>query len=301
MTEKIEGTVILDGLIQGKVSALPGSEERLRDWEKFVRSAQLIFNLEITGGTFGFLADQTPIAASALGHDPAETIKAALSELLKIFPPRERGAIFSTLRSVEYKRDQEVQTLYIVAPDGSVQARGRTVSAQTAAPLAPLTLRNRAAHVAVGAVCLVVLLMASSLFVDYREMLAALRSQLRPLDAAHFPVDAGTFERYFTVEAKSAASGGEGLILTLRRTPNFLHPQASTGPSFRSTQSDFEDPRLAANAIGTGYIRCEYFDEKGKFIGFIAVRIKALRDEQSIDLQIPFESDRRPSSILLTY
>src|ERR1700744_6558786 len=100
MSDKVEGTVILDGLVQGKVPALPGTEQKLRDWAQFARSANLVFNLEINGGTFGFLADQTPLAVPDLGHDPADTIKAALGELLKIFPPAERSAVFSTLRSV---------------------------------------------------------------------------------------------------------------------------------------------------------------------------------------------------------
>jgi hypothetical protein len=300
MSEKIEGTVILDGLVQGKVPALPGAEQRLRDWVQFARSAQLHFNLEIAGGTFGFLADQAPIPAVDLGHDPAETIKAAMGELLKVFPPGERGAVFSTLRSVEYGKAEEVQTLYPIAPDGSVLARSRTVSAQTAAPHVPMPPRERAMAIAIGAVLLVLVLMVSSLFVDYRGIFASLRSQLKPLDAARFPVDASAFGNYFTIESKTSAAAGSGLILTLRRTPALLDPK--TQPTSRpATQPDADASRLAAQAIATGYIRCEFFDETGQFMGYAYLRIKTLRDAETMKAEIPFDTDRRPSSVVLTY
>ncbi len=301
MSEKVEGTIILNGLVQGKVPVLPGSEQRLRDWAEFARSVNLVFNLEIAGGTFGFLADQTPIDVSKLGHDPVETVKAALGELLKIFPTGERAGVFSTLRAVEYRKAEEVQTLYIIAPDGSVLARSRTVSADTTAPAAPLSTRDRALRIAIGSAMLVLLLMASSLFIDYRGMLASLRSQFRPLDAPHFPVDATAFERYFTVEAKAAAHDGQGLVLTLHRAPDFPNPQAvpATRPSTAPSASDAS--RLAAAAVATGYLRCEYFDEKGQFMGFVMMRIKPLRDAETMKVEIPFDRERRPSSILITY
>jgi hypothetical protein len=301
MSDKIEGTVILDGLIQGKVPGLPGAEQRLRDWAQFARSAHLAFNLEIAGGTFGFLADQTPIAASDLGHDSAETIKAALIELLKIFPPGERPAIFSTLRGVEYRKGEEVQTLYIVGPDGSVLARGRTVSAQTVAAEGPLSLRERAIHIAVGAILLVCLLMASSLFIDYRGIFTSLRNQLRPIDAAHFPVDASLFEPYFTVESKSASHTGPGLVLGLRRGPDFINPQILPTLRPATTQPDSDASRLVAAAVAAGYLRCEFFDEKNHFMGFVFIRIKPLRDTETMDLEIPFVGDHRPSSVVISY
>jgi hypothetical protein len=300
MSEKVEGTVILDGLVQGKVPALPGAEQRLRDWVVFARSVKLVFNLEVSGGTFGFLADQTPIPATDLGHDAAETIKAAMGEMLKVFPPGERGSVFSTLRSVEYRQAEEVQTLYPIAPDGSVLARSRTVSAQTASPRAPMRPRERALTIAIGAVLLILVLMISSIFVDYRGIYASLRSQLKPLDATHFPVDASAFANYFTIEAKSPASAGSGLILTLRRTPALLDP-TSQPTSRPATQPAGDESRLAAMAIATGYIRCEFFDENGQFMGYASLRIKSLRDAETMKAEIPFDTDRRPSSMVLTY
>jgi|SRR6185437_5272274 len=306
MSEKVQGTVVLDGLVQGKVPALPGAEQRLRDWAEFARSAKLTFNLEIAGGTFGFLADQSPIVASDLGHNPAETIKSALGELLKIFPPGERGAVFSTLRGVEYGKDEEIQTLYVVSPDGSVLARSRTVSAKTTAPAAPLTFRERAMGIGIGALLLLLLFMVSSFFIDYRSTFSSLRSQLRPLDAPHFPVDGSAFEPYFTIESKSSARDGLGLILTLHRKAAFLDAQtmlashpATTQPA--STQPDSGASPLAAAAIATGYVRCEFFDEKDRFMGFVTVRVKPLRDADTMDLGIPFDSGRRPSRITITY
>jgi len=59
--------------------------------------------------------------------------------------------------------------------------------------------------------------------------------------------------------------------------------------------------RLAADAIAAGYVRCEFFDEKGEFMDYIFVRIKRLRDADTMKLGIPFVSDRRPSSVSITY
>ncbi|HEX4125172.1 MAG TPA: hypothetical protein VHY37_10640 [Tepidisphaeraceae bacterium] len=293
MSEKVEGTVILDGLVQGKIPALPGTEQRLRDWVQFARSAKLAFNLEIAGGTFGFLADQTPVSVADLGHDPAETIKAAMGELLKVFPPAERAGVFSTLRSVEYRRAEEVQTLYPIAPDGTVIARSRTVSAQTAAPPTPMRPRERALAIAVGAVLLLAVIMVSSLFINYRTLFTSLKSQLRPLDAAHFPVDASVYQHYFTIDAKEPAPDGQGLILTLRRVSRPV-----TRPSTQPLSDEF---RLASQAMDIGYIRCEFFDENNQFMGYAMIRIKPLRDAEAMKVEIPFDLDRRPSSVVLTY
>jgi hypothetical protein len=305
MSEKVEGTVILDGLVQGKVPALPGAEQRLRDWVEFTRSANLVFNLEVVGGTFGFLADQTPVPATNLGHDSAETIKAAMGELLKVFPPGERGAIFSTLRSVEYRKAEEVQTLYPIAPDGTVLARSRTVSAQTSAPPVPLRPRERVLAIAIGALLLVAVLMVSSLFINYRALFVSLRSQLKPLDAAHFPVDASAFQDYFTIDDKSAARDGQGLILTLHRTPALVDPASqpavATPASRPTTQPQTLADQLAAQAVDIGYIRCEFFDENGQFLGCAYLRIKSLRDAETMKAEIPFDTDHRPSSVVLTY
>jgi hypothetical protein len=56
---------------------------------------------------------------------------------------------------------------------------------------------------------------------------------------------------------------------------------------------------VAAVAIAIGYIRCEFFDENGQFMGYTMLRIEPLRDSKK--LLIPFDTDRRPSSVVLTY
>ncbi len=59
--------------------------------------------------------------------------------------------------------------------------------------------------------------------------------------------------------------------------------------------------RLAAQAILTGYIRCEFFDAGGRFIGHTSCRIKALRQASMIEVTLPIPHGYRLARIVLTY
>src|SRR6185295_4506229 len=90
---KIEGTLIIDGLIEGKIPALPGAEDKLRAWVNFARSAGLEFNLNIDGNSFSLLADNSPRPAAKFAPEPSEIISSALSEMLKTIPPADRAKL----------------------------------------------------------------------------------------------------------------------------------------------------------------------------------------------------------------
>src|ERR1051325_3706328 len=136
---KTEGTLIIDGLIEGRLPALPAAEDKLRAWVNFARSAGLEFNLHLDGGSFSLLADNSPHLAKQFAPDPAEIICSAVAEMLKTIPPADRGKLSSTLRSIEYRPHQEVKTLYPITPDGAIDSRQRIVEAQTQPPPPPLS------------------------------------------------------------------------------------------------------------------------------------------------------------------
>jgi len=143
MSEKVEGTVVLDGLIEGKLPDEPGAEEVLRQWLDFAASLKLKFNLEMDGNSFSILADDKPIPAEDLGPRPEERIADALGQLVKAVAAQQGRRVFSTLRSTEYLPGCEVQTIYGLGPDGTVQRSERTLQAETTPPPRRLTRREK--------------------------------------------------------------------------------------------------------------------------------------------------------------
>ena len=96
MNEHTEGTLILEGLVEGRVPDSDEAEARLHEWVRFAATIRLRFSLEIDGSHFSLLPDDAAIETDALGPDPAERLRQALDQLLKVFPDTGRGAVLST-------------------------------------------------------------------------------------------------------------------------------------------------------------------------------------------------------------
>jgi len=299
MNEKVEGTLVLDGLLEGKIPRQPGAEGRLREWVAAVASANLRFSLELEGGSFSILADNRPIPAEDLAPSPTERIAAAVGELLKLFPPQERRSIFSTLRSVEYRAGAEVQTMYAIGADGAIRVRERTVEAATTRALRPLGRREKLRIGLIGVVVALLVFLVSSIFVDYRAVLDRILEAVVPPDAAALKVETGAFADYFSVEQKSFR-GGKAAVLTLKRGKAFPLDEAAVEELLAKAGKSVS-ARLAVEALARGYVRCEYFDKKDKFLGFTTQRISGLREAESIELVLPLPGEGRLARIVITY
>lgn len=299
MNEKVEGTLVLDGLLEGKIPRQPGAESRLREWIAAAACANLRFSLEIEGGSFSILADNKPIPAEELAPSPAERIAAALRELLKVFAPEERRSIFSTLRSLEYREGAEVQTMYAIGPDGTIHVRERTVEARTAPVPRPLGRREKLRIGVIGLVVALLVFLVSSVFVDYREVLDRVLEAVVPLDAAALKVETGGFADYFTVE-KKAFRGGKAAVVTLQRSEAFPLDEAGIENLLAKSGNSLSD-RLTIEALARGYVRCEYFGKKNKFLGFTTQRISGLREKETIELVLPLPGEGRLARIVITY
>ena len=301
MSERMEGTFVLDGLIEGR---LPGDDEaagRARQWAARAARNGLPFALEIDGIRFSVLGEDRPLQVADLGDDPAETVAEALRELLEALPPDVRGEAFSTLRSTEYRRGEEVQTLYVVAPGGAIDVRQRIAEAATTAPPQPLSRRDKLRMAGTGLVAAVLVFLVSSVFVDYRALFDRIVEGVTPLNAAKLSVDAQRFARWLTVVEKTADAGGRGVVLKLKRTSEFPVTDADLRARLRACRDD-PHQRLALEAVARGYVRCELFDKKGGFLGFAMVRIAPLRAAETLDLPVPFPSrGPRPARVVLTY
>lgn len=300
MSEKLEGTVSLDGLVEGPLPDDPGIEDGLEGWKRAVEPLGLSFHLEIRGGTFSLLPPPRPVPAGPLGAAPHEGIRQALDRLLGLLPAGSRGRVFSTLRSAEYRKGEEVQTLYLIDAQGAVQARSRVVEAATTPAPSSLPLPARMRRAAVGLVAALAILGVTSLFVDLRGLFGEVADALRPADAGRIPVDADAFRAFFTVEGKRIGSGGGSLVLTLRRTAG--HPRTDADLSQAIERAGRSLPgRLALEAIASGYVRCELFDAEGRFAGFTLERVKGLRDRETIEVAVPLPERRRIGRIAVTY
>lgn len=297
---KIEGTLIIDGLIEGKIPALPGAEDKLRAWVNFARQAGLEFDLQLDGGSFSLLADNSPRPVKKFAPDPQEIISSAIAEMLKTIPPADRGKLSSTLRSIEYRPRQEVQTLYPITPDGAVDSRQRIVEAQTHAPPPPLTARERLRMGLFGLAAAIAVIAISAVFVDYPKLWHEIREEVTTPSADAIQIDNSTFADYFNVEKKAISPDAKSLRLLLRRTAKF--PLTDTDFSTLSTQPTTQPNlrRLTLDSLSRGYIRCEYFDSRGTFQTFHFARLHPLRQSETMELSLPLPPESRPSKIVFT-
>lgn len=300
MNGKTEGTLVLDGLLEGKSRDLSGLTARLREWISASTSLGLRFNLDIDGNSFSILADNKPIQTDNLAPEAAEKIAAALDELLKVFSPDERRQILSTLRSIEYRKDTEIQTAYAVGPDGKIHTRERVVDAQTTPPPRQLTRKEKIRVVITGIVIALLAFLASSVFVDYRALIGNVIETVTPLDAEDIKVETGSFKKYFTVEDKTIGPGSKAVILTLKRTKAFPLKDSDIKQLFADAKDSVSE-RLTVEAMARGYVRCEFFDKKDNFMGFIDKRISPLRKTETIKLVLPVPRDERTVRIVITY
>ena len=301
MSERVEGTLILDGLIEGKLPDLPDARRILRDWVAAAGSLKLHFHLEIDGDRFNLLADSDPIAVDELGPEPAEVIRGALADLLKVFPSPRTAGVLSTLRSVEYDRGQEVQTLYAVGAGGKVETHERVVEAETTRPEAPMTRRQKLRLAAIGVGVALLVLLVSSLFVDYRGIISSLFEQITAVDAEKLRIETGGFEKYFAIEKREVKGGRERrLLLTVKRTDAFPRTAADC-EKLLETEGKTLAGRLTVEALARGYLRYEHFDKEGEFIGAGEARIADLRGREAIDLVLYLPPKRHPARVVITY
>jgi hypothetical protein len=300
VSEKVEGTFLLDGLLEGRLPDIPDAEACLRKWIDFAAGRQLHFGLEIEGGTFNILADKRPIRADDLGPEPAEALAEALRDFMRVFPPGQPTGVFSTLRSVEYRPGLEVQTLYVIAPTGDVQTRQRAVDARTTQPPEPLT-RGAKAKIAVAGVLIAALVfLISAVFVDYRALWHRIVESSTPFDPDKLVVEMDGFQPYFAVEKKALGRNGKAAVLTLKRAEAFPKSDADCERLLAASGGSLSK-RLTAEALARGYVRCELFGKDAEFLGFCVQRVARLREKETTELVIPLPREQRLVRVVITY
>lgn len=263
---------MLDGLVQGPAP----DRDALQSWVAQAERSGLGFSLEIDGSKFSLLADNRTVPITRVPKAGlSATLTTALEALLSLYPGG-RATLYSTLRSREFRPGVEIQTLYAIGANGTVNAQGREIEADVTVPPAPLSMRSLLLR---GCVLLGVLLLIGLTtlpFVDWRRLLD--RTRLIGSSNQGVELDASALAPYLSVKL-AAVKQLDGLVeLEITRgekwdaakpgTPDELLP----GPDAKMTWREF----LAIAAVKRGTARVCFYDEKGAFTGESNVPLEAL-------------------------
>jgi hypothetical protein len=225
-------------------------------------------------------------------------VSAQLDALLQAFPPVQRTAVLSTVRSIEYQPGEEIQTLYAVGPDGCIHSEQRTIDARTTKPPEPLTGKEKIRIGLTGLVILGVLFAMSAIFVDYRGMWQNMKDKTTSLDQQHIEWVNPAYGPYVVVE-KAEFPKRSILRLTLRRTDAFPTPpeqfEALAGGA-KTLQK-----RLVIDSLARGYLRGEWTDAQGKVLGVTSLRIRGLLSGPTITMDVPVPVQARPTRFEITH
>jgi hypothetical protein len=299
VSENVEGTFRIEGLLEGRLPHDPEVADHLEDWVAVARDVGLRFDLEIEVGSFNLLPDARPVDVQRVGGAPADTLLDLLNQLLDTFPEDER-VLTSTLHSTEVQAGRELQTIYAIGPTGRFERSDRTVSSVTRSPQRPLSRRQMLVRGGIGLGIALLLLIVASFFVEFRSVWNRCTTALSALDVDNIEIDATRFKDYFTVEEKGWASRGRHIVLTLRRTGRFP-TNDETLEALRAEADTTLRTRLTLEDIARGYVRCELYDPHGEFIAPVELRIADLRSAEIARAYVPIPSRVRLGRVLLTH
>ena len=212
MSEKIEGTIVLEGLVEGPVPPFPDAQEKLERWTQ--ECGRMEMKLQMDGGHFSVMPTNKAMPAASLGEDVSMAVADSLSELLRMFPPLERRQVFSTLRSVEWRRKLEVRTIYAVGPDGRIATQQERSPCDTVAPPQPLSPKEMLIRGGIGLLVAAAILGISALFIDYPKQWRRMTASVEP---ATVVVQPGAFAPFLKVEVTGLDRRNGVLLVTLSR------------------------------------------------------------------------------------
>jgi len=285
--EKLEGTMVLEGLLQGMVPPMGDVADRLREWVEFVGKLGPRFNLEIRGRQFSLLPDDKPFAAAGLGAGAEHGLTQALEQLAGLFGPGpERAKLFSTLRSSEYRKGLEVQSVYSIA-DGQVRAQTRSIEAETTAPPDPITTRQKVKMGLVGVGMAVLLLGAAMLIPGVRAMVWQVFETARPFEASELTIETGPYAAWLTVAVDPEKSHRRGVMLVITRTKDFPMTEADLDAAAAAIDPSVRR-RLALENLARWKLRIECFDKDGKLVVDRPTSIFDLAKSESMPIFVPF-------------
>lgn len=281
--DKVEGSIVFDGLIQGKLAdEIVG--EQLQEWTKFVAGLGPRFNLELRGGAFSLLPDTKPVSVRALGDDPTESIRQVIDQLAGLFSGYERTQLFSTLRTSEYRPSREVQSVYTIA-GGQVGVQTRTIEAETTPPPQPLSPKERLKVAGVGLAMAVLVIGVAMLFPGVRAMFGQLVETVKPFDSKELTVDLDAYAPWIEATTDEEKSKRTAVVLKLKPTAVFPHDDASYAAGERAAGANMRQ-RFALENLARGHARIALYDETGKYLHSGEVRVADLWTGKTLDVVV---------------
>ena len=300
MSEAIEGTLLLDGLIEGRLPDDPDVRDKVEQWVEFAKEVNLGFTCDITGSSFSLLPDNEPIQVSRLGDTPDDTIKQALDQLLEQLPADMRSGVFSTLRSCEYKRNEEVQSVYGVNPDGTIEVAKRTVEAETVAPPEPISLGTKVKFGLFGLLLAVVLIGMTYFLPGTNRLWKSAEQAVNPPEPSEIVVAEGAFKPYFTVSNKEVDGGKRKLIVTLKRTDAYPKNNKEIDAAAQAAGTSVSK-RLVVEAIAKGYLRVDLLGPEVGYYATAELRIGALSKREEIQVAVPLPTRHKLDRVYFRY
>jgi hypothetical protein len=327
MSEKIEGTIVLEGLVEGPLPPFPDAQAKLERWAQGFAGGAVRVNLQIEGGHFSAMPSNDPQRVQALTKqaggsagdaeiDPAQVVADSLAELLRFFPPPDRAQVFSTIRSMEYRPNLEVQTLYAVSPDGRTATRQQRVPCKTVSAEMPVDPRDMAKRGLLGFLVALVILLGSSYFVDYPGLWRRLTASVEPVKTT---VHAGLFSPYLRMDVTGLDRRTGMLKIHLSRLPPyptseeafdalFANPPEPMAPPATTTAPESAPAtgataaasapaalpsasllrrRMAVESLAKGTIRLEFRDASGHVMGRAILVVGNLQHAAAQDAEVP--------------
>lgn len=266
----------LEGLLEG--TTVDGGDwlEGLRAW-RAPTAFPADLDISARGNRFSILFAPRE---NARGDDGSEAgIAGALADLLNCAPPGSIGSLTSSVRSTRTTPAASILTVYQVDDSGAV----RTVQREAEPPPAPapptlvqrLRLRLRQWPVTLG-------LLAAVAFALWQ--VAPVRSTVQGSLGLAPPVPtlAGSaFERYLKAEVLP----GPPQALRLARLPAYPRDPAALDAAAASAKG--LHGMLALSALARGYIRCEWYDDSGRFLYGVDLRVRELETRETMTLALP--------------
>jgi hypothetical protein len=296
-SEKVEGTIVLDGLVQGRLPDDGDIRPRLEEWVQLVGKLGLIFNLEVRDGRFSLLPDNRSVPTKALGDPPEHALEQAMQQLAEVFDADERPHLFSTLRTSHYRKGEEVQTVFTIV-QGLLHLQSRTLPADTVAPPEPISTKEQIKLAVIGSVIALAVLGIALLFPGVRAMFGQIADVVKPLDTKEFTVELGPYSEFISCTLDEKRSDRTALILQFKRTEKFpetlsaldMQAMPSSGNPFRRC--------LALESLARGYIRVELFDPDGKYLATGDLRVRDLWEKPEMDAKLPLPEKVRTTRLV---
>lgn len=292
---------MLDGLVEGPLPEQDDIVERLEEWVASTQKKGILFTLEVDANSFSLLPSNEPISTEGIPDGAQSHIKNTLNQFMQLFPDTHRRAIFSTIRSVEFRETAKIESLYHVTPDGQIGSRDREVDWAPPLPTTRSTKESLTLKIVV-IVAALALLAGAILFIDFDILWGDVVNLVSPLSIDDIKLECNDLSRYLIVEKIDIQRHGTELNLKIQRNERY----PSTYDMYHAEKEAIESGKDLASHLGFeavvhGLVYAEYYDSNGKLIDAYPIRIRELHSKQSQNVSIPIDRRKRPARVNITF